>query len=63
MIPYKEYQALIKPLTKDEMHSIIKINILDIEAGQGAFMASRVVETYFKEMLPQSAEWVYFCEL
>ena len=49
MITLDDYDALVRGLTQDDEKLIDMTNIIDIRPLKGVFLASRVVETYFKE--------------
>ena len=48
------YNTLARELTEEDQKLIDITNILDIEPFEGVFLASRVVETYFKEKFSNS---------
>ena len=54
MITVDDYETLVRELTQDDQNLIDITNIIEIRMPEGVFLASRVIETYFKEKLSNS---------
>ena len=54
MITIAVYHTLVIELTNDDLRLIDMTNIIEIKPLVGVFLASRAVETYFKEELSDS---------
>ena len=49
MIMLDDYDTLVRELTQNDQKLIDMTNLIEIRVQKGLFLASRVVETYFKE--------------